>query len=411
MSGGKRELVSVGGVRGVLGGEKYSTTHGLAQSNKRARISQQKEVMLVFDGDLATCDADVISSKLRHLKRLLAKRFEAKHQWQAAANAAGAEEANQLAMRVLTALPGGMDPLGGERICVLVSATLSAEVEATIKGEMLAVSGFVSDVQMREEHVRFASMAEPEGGGEAAAGGSHHTRPSTIQIVVVGFNDVLPGEAKLDDLVLSEMCQAESVSWNLCGQEVAVSWVIRDMEPLVPGEAFRRDRGGHLVVCNAALTRSSITLFYPGGLAPFFSDESLHRAFEPGNFLNKVLADDVGSIRFLEWRQGSVRVPCVMPNWLANVLWDLARGGCAEVLALLEGPHKLCAIEMDGWAIALAEEGSSCGGVLGDERVDDILGGAEGGAEGATRVEGGAAKAGCWCMESVATALETLACH
>jgi hypothetical protein len=45
----------------------------------RARLSSHKEVLLVFDGDLDTCDKAAISSKLRHLKRLLAKRFEARH--------------------------------------------------------------------------------------------------------------------------------------------------------------------------------------------------------------------------------------------------------------------------------------------------------------------------------------------
>jgi hypothetical protein len=46
----------------------------------RARLSSHKEVLLVFDGDLDTCDRSAISSKLRHLKRLLGKRFEARQQ-------------------------------------------------------------------------------------------------------------------------------------------------------------------------------------------------------------------------------------------------------------------------------------------------------------------------------------------
>jgi hypothetical protein len=54
------------------------------------------------------------------------------------------------------------------------------------------------------------------------------------------------------------------------------------------GDAVWRDLSSHLVVCNAAVGKSSITFLYPGGLAPFFTDESLHKAFEPGNFLNKV---------------------------------------------------------------------------------------------------------------------------
>ena len=62
------------------------------------------------------------------------------------------------------------------------------------------------------------------------------------------------------------------------------------------------------------------------------------------------LSGDVGEIRFLEWRQGSVRVPCILPSWLAHLLWDMLSGGDAELRACMcgEGPHVLRAIEMDG---------------------------------------------------------------
>lgn len=95
------------------------------------------------------------------------------------------------------------------------------------------MSSFVSDVQLCEEHVRFENLSEPEAVEDlAAGGGAHLMRPSPIQVVIVGING---GEdaSKLDDLVLSEMCQMESVSWGLCGQQVSVSWVIRDLEPQV----------------------------------------------------------------------------------------------------------------------------------------------------------------------------------
>ncbi len=66
----------------------------------------------------------------------------------------------------------------------------------------------------------------------------------------------------------------------------------------------------------------------------------------------QVLAEDVGAIRFLEWKQGSVRVPCVMPGWIATQLWDLLRSGDEEIVGCMaSGPHSLTAVEMDGWAI------------------------------------------------------------
>ena len=67
-------------------------------------------------------------------------------------------------------------------------------------------------------------------------------------------------------------------------------------------------------------------------------------------FLGNRLASDVGEIRFLEWRQGSVRVPCIMPTFLARLLWELLRAGDDELLQFIfaEGPHALRAVEMDG---------------------------------------------------------------
>jgi hypothetical protein len=96
------------------------------------------------------------------------------------------------------------------------------------------VSSFVSDVQLREEHVRFDSLSESETAEDlTAGGGAHLLRPSPIQVVIVGINGGDADAPKLDDLVLSEMCQMESVSWGLCGKQVSVSWVIRDLEPPV----------------------------------------------------------------------------------------------------------------------------------------------------------------------------------
>eukprot|EP00960_Hanusia_phi_P050748 760400-Hanusia_phi.AAC.12 len=45
-----------------------------------------------------------------------------------------------------------------------------------------------------------------------------------------------------------------------------------------------------------------------------------------------MLCGDVGEIRFLEWKQGSVRVPCCMPGWVAHHLWNLFRTGDEELV-------------------------------------------------------------------------------
>jgi hypothetical protein len=83
----------------------------------------------------------------------------------------------------------------------------------------------------------------------------------------------------------------DSVTWTLCGAELNLCWVIRDLEPEDQSAAnggHRRDKRGKVVVCNPERRDSSITLYYPEQFSPFFGDEGLHKALEPGNFLNKV---------------------------------------------------------------------------------------------------------------------------
>jgi hypothetical protein len=87
------------------------------------------------------------------------------------------------------------------------------------------------------------------------------------------------------------MVQMDSVTWTLCGPEMNLCWVIRDLEPEDPVAAHgghRRDKRGKVVVCNPERRDSSITLYYPEQFSSFFGDEGLHKALEPGNFLNKV---------------------------------------------------------------------------------------------------------------------------
>lgn len=63
----------------------------------------------------------------------------------------------------------------------------------------------------------------------------------------------------------------------------------------------------------------------------------------------------MGEIHFLEWKQGSVRVPCIMPGWLAAQLWDLVRSADQELVeCMVRGLHALSALELDGWAIDIS---------------------------------------------------------
>jgi len=149
-------------------------------------------------------------------------------------------------------------------------------------------------------------LAADEGGastveeGASAAAGGVPGRSCAVQVVVVGFNHGTVAEKPLDDVALSEICQIESVSWSLCGAEVSIGWVQRDIDYRF--DAPCRDVRSTQVVCNHAKTDASISLYYPPQLRAFFTDGSLHKAFEPANFLGKVLASDVGSIQFLEWK-------------------------------------------------------------------------------------------------------------
>lgn len=113
--------------------QEEQSSSNLVQSNKQARLIGHNGVIMLFDGDIGVRDVEAVSSKLRHLKRLLAKRFEAKNQGQAVTGLDGSEEAHQLNMKIVTAREGVLSPQSGVRICVLVSGTLASSTEATIR--------------------------------------------------------------------------------------------------------------------------------------------------------------------------------------------------------------------------------------------------------------------------------------
>ena len=81
----------------------------------------------------------------------------------------------------------------------------------------------------------------------------------------------------LDDTALAEICQPESVSWALCGAQVSIGWVRRDLviqaaedpeqDQSRGGGTVRthewHDTTGHVIVCNGAKRQSAITMYYP----------------------------------------------------------------------------------------------------------------------------------------------------
>eukprot|EP00960_Hanusia_phi_P050747 760400-Hanusia_phi.AAC.11 len=302
---GKRELIAMNSCEDstmAYAEGSSSTSDHCHQENKRARLevaSSQKEVLLVFDGDLATCDRSVISNKLNRLKRLLTKRFEARG---ACAVDGIAASALQLLTRILLAVPAAPYPLPSERIRVMMATPISAEIEARLRSEILQVCAFVSDLVLEEQHIRFVQMVlEEESPQEESSNAGGRSHAGEVQVVVVGFNHGYQAEQRIDENALSEICQPESVAWSLCGTEISIGWVQRDMQEEAPDKA--RDTCGHVVVCNASRRDACITMFYPSQvrelpprslgdrlqqLAAFFADSSLHKAFESSGFLGKV---------------------------------------------------------------------------------------------------------------------------
>jgi hypothetical protein len=132
-----------------------------------------------------------------------------------------ANAAAQLAIKVLLALPCSVNPSPNERIRVLVSADLPLSTRERISSEILAVCSFVSDLELRHDHIRFVCMDEaddeenhvmsPHGHAHGAHGSDGAAckgpRASGVQVVVIGFNHGSESEKKVDDLTLSELCQ------------------------------------------------------------------------------------------------------------------------------------------------------------------------------------------------------------
>ena len=160
---------------------------------KRARLAaaHQKEVMLVFDGELATCDRGVITGKLQSLKRLLMKRHNTAS---VAPREAGGEtdDAAQLLLRIhLLCLAGSPQLLPSERIWIMLAdnVELSPDSEERLRSEIVQVCAFVADVCLTASQIRFVHLAPMDGAAEggASSGGAGQTAPRA-HVVVMAFN-------------------------------------------------------------------------------------------------------------------------------------------------------------------------------------------------------------------------------
>jgi hypothetical protein len=138
-----------------------------------------------------------------------------------------ANAAAQLAIKVLLALPGSVNPSPNERIRVLVSADLPPSTQERISSEILAVCSFVSDLELRHDHIRFVCMDEADdedqnvfaSHSQGAAGDGatcRGLRATGVQVVVIGFNHGFEEEKKVDDLTLSELCQVSFSFPRVC---------------------------------------------------------------------------------------------------------------------------------------------------------------------------------------------------
>jgi len=143
-----------------------------------------------------------------------------------------------------------------------------------------------------------------------------------VQVVITAFNTGAHDQVRIQDSVLSELCESESsggrVSWaRFMGKYVNVGYVNKDMARLGQDE--------RTVVCSSSPSKQcgSISLYYPTHLESFFTDRALRDTLEPGALLHSLLAEHIDSIHFEEWRAGSILVPARMAEWIAADLWML----------------------------------------------------------------------------------------
>lgn len=316
-------------------------------AKKQKKVARVKEVLLVFEGDLQTCCRETISAKLLHLKRLLHRRLEAR--------LSPTPEALNSLMHVLLAAQRITPPSPQERLRVQASVPLPEEACNTLRREILSVVSFTLGANLQEESVTFVELCPEAEEFQRPLCPQVSSRPAHVQVVITAFNHGTHDEVRIQDSVLTEVCESEisggTVSWaRLMGKYVNVGYVNKDMVRLGQDE--------RTVVCSASSSESkqcgSISLYYPTQLESFFTDRALRDTLQPGALLHSLLAEHIDSIHFEEWRAGSILVPARMAEWIAADLWMLVRTMDPWLSFLQHGPHVMTGVKIDSWGCSLA---------------------------------------------------------
>jgi hypothetical protein len=235
-------------------------------AKKQKKVPRTKEVLLVFEGDLQTCCRKTISAKLLHLKRLLHRRLEAR--------LSPTPESLHSLMHVLLAARRIAPPSPQERLRVQASVPLSDEARETLRREILSVVSFTLGAKLPEEAVTFIELCPEAEEYQRSLCPQVASRPACVQVVITAFNHGTHAELRIQDSVLTEVCESESsggsVSWaRFMGKYVNVGFVNKDM--------MRLGQDDRTVVCSSASnTRcGSISLYFPTHLESFFTDRAL----------------------------------------------------------------------------------------------------------------------------------------
>jgi len=314
----------------------------VAAAKKQQQVPRVKEVLLVFEGDLQTCCRETISAKLLHLKRLLHRRLEAR--------LSPSPQALDALLHVLLAAQPITPPSPGERLRVQASVPLPEEARATLCREIMSVVSFTLGAKLPEEAVTFVELCPEAEEFQRPLCLQVASRLACVQVVITAFNHGTHDEIRIQDSVLSELCDADgSVSWKrLMGKYVSIGYVNKDMQRLGQDE--------RTVVCSSSSSdkqSGSISLYYPTHLEAFFTDRALRDTLQPGALLHSLLAEHIDAIHFEEWRAGSIIVPARMAEWLAADMSMLVRTLDPWLCFLQSGPHLMAGVKIDSWSCSV----------------------------------------------------------
>ena len=132
----------------------HSSSRRLSESSKPSPHLKvpgaMREVLLVFEGDLAQCDRAIISAKLLHLKRLLHRRLESR--------LSPSQDAAGSLMHALLALHRMTPAAPGERIRVQASQGLEPEKRESLKREISSLVSFTQGMTLNEADITLVEM-------------------------------------------------------------------------------------------------------------------------------------------------------------------------------------------------------------------------------------------------------------